>query len=103
MKRVLVILLVGLMGCGGVTFQSNTLGANTVSANGFVTFVSFTAILDGNGTLVNVTVVTLVQTGTSQTFTFCGNQNGMFPLSQNLRVSFIPATTCGNIVAVVHL
>jgi hypothetical protein len=103
MKRVVVVLLVGLMGCGGVTFQSNTLGGNTVTASGFVTFVSFTAILDGNGTLVNVTVVTLVQTGAPQTFTFCGSQNGVFPLNQDMRVSFTPATTCGNIVTVVHL
>jgi hypothetical protein len=103
MKRVLVVLLVGLMGCGGVTFQSNTLGTSPISVSGFVTFVQFTAISDGNGTMVNVTVVTLVQTGVPQTFTFCGSQNDVFPLNQNMRVNFMPATTCGNIVAVVHL
>jgi hypothetical protein len=103
MKRVLVVLLIGLIGCGGITFQSNTLGANAVSVSGFVSLVQFTAISDGNGTMINVTLVTLVQTGVPQTFTFCGSQNGMFPLNQNMQVSFMPATTCGNIVAVVHL
>jgi hypothetical protein len=103
MKRILVVLLVVLTGCGTVTFQSNTLGSNAVTVSGLVTFVQFTAILDGNGTLVNVTVVTLQQTGVSQTFTFCGSQSSMFPLNQNMRVSFVPAATCGNIVVVIHL
>jgi hypothetical protein len=103
MKRALVVLLVPLIGCGAVTFQGAISTGNTVTASGLVTFVQFTAILDGSGTLVNVTVVTLQQTGVPQTFTFCGSQVSMFPLNQNMRVSFVPAATCGNILAVVHL
>ncbi len=103
MKRALVVLLVVLIGCGGVTFQANSSPGNAVTVSGLVTFVQFTAILDGSGTLVSVTVVTLQQTGVPQTFTFCGSQSSMFPLNQNMRVSFVPAATCGNIVAVVHL
>ena len=79
MKRALVVFLVVLVGCGGVTFYSSP--GNAVTVSGLVTFVQFTAILDGNGTLVNVTVVTLQQTGVPQTFTFCGSQSSMFPLN----------------------
>ena len=103
MKRALVVVLVVLTGCGTVTFQTTSTPGGAVTASGLVTFVQFTAILDGNGTLVNVTVVTLQQTGISQTLTFCGSQSSLFPLNQNMRVSFVPATTCGTIVAVVHL
>lgn len=97
------MLLIGLMGCGGVTFQGSLLPANAVSVSGLVTVVQFSAISDGNGTLISVTVVTLVQSGLPQTFTFCGTQDGRFPINQDMRVSFVPATPCGNIVAVVHL
>jgi hypothetical protein len=103
MKRALLVFLVVLIGCGGVTFQVNSSPGNAVTVSGLVTFVQFTAILDGGGTLVNVTVVTLQQTGVPQTFTFCGSQSSMFPLNQNMRVSFVPAATCGTIVAVFHL
>lgn len=103
MKRALVVLLVVLTGCGTVTFQANSSPGSAVTVSGFVTFVQFTAILNGSGTLVNVTVVTLQQTGVPQTFTFCGSQSSMFPLNQNMQVSFVPATTCGNIVIVIHL
>ena len=103
MKLVLAVLLAALIGCSGVTFQANSSPGNAVTVSGLVSLVQFTAILDGSGTLVNVTVVTLQQTGAPQTFTFCGSQSSMFPLNQNMRVSFMPAATCGNIVAVVHL
>ena len=103
MKRALLFLLVVLIGCGGVTFQANSSPGNAVTVSGLVTFVQLTAILDGSGTLVNVTVVTLQQAGVPQTFTFCGSQSSMFSLNQNMRVSFVPAATCGNIVVVIHL
>ena len=103
MKRALLFLLVVLIGCGGVTFQANSSPGNAVTVSGLVTFVQLTAILDGSGTLVNVTVVTLQQTGVPQTFTFCGSQSSRFPLNQNVRVSFVPAASCGNIILVVHL
>ena len=103
MKRALVGLLIVLIGCGGATFQANSSPGSAVTVSGLVSFVQFTAILDGSGALVNVTVVTLQLTGVPQTFTFCGSQSSMFPLNQNMRVSFVPAATCGNIVAVIHL
>ena len=47
-------------------------------ATGTVSFVQFTAIFAGNGTLVNVTVVTLAVPPVANTFTFCGNQISQF-------------------------
>ena len=67
---------------------SNSSPGSAVTVSGFVTFVQFTAILNGSGTLVNVTVVTLQQTGLPQTFTFCGSQTSMFPLNQNMQREF---------------
>ncbi len=103
MKRVLLLLAIALTGCGGTVFQVNTLPANAVTFTGFVSIVRLTAIVDANGSLVNVTVVTLQQSGPAQTFTFCGQQSGQFPLDQTLRVSFVPANPCANLIAVVHL
>ncbi|HET7184116.1 MAG TPA: hypothetical protein VFI82_05495 [Terriglobales bacterium] len=104
MKRVLALLFATLLtGCGGVTFQGTLLPANAVTVSGLVTVVHFTATSDGNGTMIDVTAVTIVGSGLPQTITFCGNQGGAFFVNQNVRVSFTPGTTCGTVVAVVHL
>jgi hypothetical protein len=103
MKRVLLLLLLVLMGCGGtVTFRANTLSGTPISASGFVSIVQLTAISDGNGTMINVTVVTLAQQGSAQTLTFCGTQSSLFPIDQNVRATFVPGPSCANIVAVAH-
>jgi len=98
--RALLVFVLGLVGCGGVSFQANTLPSNAVTASGLASIVQLTAVSDGNGTLINVTVVTLTQAGAAQTFTFCGTQSSLFPMNQTIRVSFVPAENCGNIVVV---
>ncbi len=103
MKRALLALLLGLIGCGGtVTFRSSTLPNNAVSVSGFVSIVQLTAVGDGNGNMINVTIVTLAQQGSAQTFTFCGTQSSLFPIDQNVRATFVPGAACANIVVVVH-
>jgi hypothetical protein len=102
MKRLLLLLLLALIGCGGtVTFSGDTLPNNAVTVSGFVSIVQLTAVNDGNGTLINVTVVTLALQGTAQTLTFCGTQSNLFPINQNVRATFVPGANCSNIVAVV--
>lgn len=104
MKRVLLLLLLGLIGCGGtVTFRANTLSGSAVTVSGFVSIVQLTAVSDPNGTMINVTVVTLAQQGTAQTLTFCGTQSTLFPVDQNVRATFVPGPSCANIVAVVRM
>lgn len=103
MKPAVLVLLLALMGCGGtVTFSGNTLPNNSVTVSGFVSIVQLTAVGDGNGSLINVTVVTLAQQGTAQTLTFCGAQSNLFPIDSNVRATFVPGANCANIVAVVH-
>ncbi len=102
MKRALLVLLLGLVGCGTVTFRANTLSNTPISVSGFVSIVQLTAVGDGNGTMINVTVVTLAQQGSAQTLTFCGTQSSLFPLDQNVRATFVPGPSCADLVAVVH-
>ena len=103
MRRAVILLALALAGCGGFTFQSNPLPANAITVTGLVSIVQLTVVNDGNGTLVNVTVVTLQQSGGAQTLTFCGTQSSQFPMNQNLRDSFVPANTCANLIVVVHV
>ncbi len=104
MKRLLLILVLLSTGCGGgALFVGTSLPDGAVTTTGLVSIVHLTVVSDGNGTLINVTVVTLVQAGTGQTFTFCGSQPNLFPIDQTVRVSFMPAQNCGNIIVVTQL
>ena len=98
----LLLLLAFVTGCGSSFFVSGALNPSNVSvATGTVSFVQFTAIIAGNGTLVNVTVVTLAVPPVSSTFTFCGNQTSQFTMNTAVQASFIPGTpTCSNLVLV---
>ncbi len=103
MRRALVVLLIGLLGCGGTTFRAVSNPGGALVTSGRVSFIQFTAIIGGDGTLVNVTVVTLVQGTLPQTFTFCGTQTGMFVLNTDMRVTYVPAPICANLLTVVRL
>ncbi len=103
MQRVLVVLLILLLGCGGTTFRAVSNPGSASVASGTVSFIQFTAIIGGDGTLINVTVVTLVQSGLPQTFTFCGNQASIFVVDATMRVTYMPASMCANLLTVVRL
>jgi len=99
-RLLLLSLLLVLTGCG--TFRvSGALNVNTSTSTGTVSFVHFTAIFDSSGTLINVTVVTLVTPPAMNTLTFCGNQSSQFTMNSSVQVSFTPGQTCSNLVAVV--
>ncbi len=99
MHRAFIFVLLLLTGCGGVQFGIHSLPANTVSASGFVTIVQLTAIGDGNGSLINVTVVTLAQPAGAHTFTFCGSQSNLFFVNTNMQISFTQGANCATVVA----
>ena len=103
MQRVWVVLLIVLLGCGGTTFRAVSHPGGAAVASGMVSFIQFTAIIGGDGTLINVTVVTLVQSGLPQTLTFCGNQTGMFVTDANMRVTYVSAPMCANLLTVIRL
>ena len=57
-------------------------------------------LIDSNGTLINVTIVTLLVPPTTSTFTFCGNQTSQFTMNSAVQVSFNPGQSCSDLVAV---
>ena len=94
MKRLLAVLLIGLVGCGGIVIQSDgVLGGGTTSFSGFVSIVQLSSIAH-NGTFISVTVVTLLHSGTATHLTFCGNMASQFPVNTSVRVDFVSATPC---------
>jgi hypothetical protein len=98
----MLVLVVGLPGCGAVFvgFVSNP-GVVPSSISGTVTIVFLGFSADGNGTVVNVTQVTLVNLGIAKTLAFCGDQRTLFPINQSLKVEFTKGTVCSNLVSVV--
>jgi len=99
--RLLILpLLLILVGCGTIHI-SGAINPSTMSVStGTVSFIHFTAIFDSNGTLINVTIVTLVAPPAT-TFTFCGNQSSQFAMNTGVQVSFTPGQSCSNLVSVV--
>jgi hypothetical protein len=50
---------------------------------------------------VQVTFVTFLNSGSSSTVGFCGDERDRFPMQQTVRASFIPGRTCDSIVTIV--
>jgi hypothetical protein len=101
MKCLLSLLIVFsllLAGCGAVVVRG-ALNGDTLVAAGMVSIVRLTFAFDGN-TLVTVTVVTLLQSGTAQTLTFCGSQVNQFPMDTFVTTRFTPGRTCATLVTV---
>jgi hypothetical protein len=99
-----LILVVGLADCGAVFvgFVSNP-GVVPSSISGTITIVFLGFSADSNGTVVNVTQVTLVHLGAANTMGFCGDQRTLFPINQSLKIEFINGTLCSTLVSVAFL
>jgi hypothetical protein len=97
----LVPLFSSLIGCGSFRVSGAINPSNVLVATGTVSFVQFTAIFDSKGTLINVTVVTLLVPPGTNTLTFCGNQASQFTMSSAVQVSFSTGQACSNLIAVV--
>jgi hypothetical protein len=92
-KRLLAVLLIGLVGCGGIVIQSNVGTGGVTSFSGLVSIVQLSSVAH-NGTFISVTVVTLLQSGTATNLTFCGNMASQFPVNTSVSVNFISAVPC---------
>ena len=93
MRLLLAALLICLVGCGGIIFRASE-GTNTITTvTGFVSIVQLSTVVN-NGTFVSVTLVTLLQSGTANTFTFCGNLVDQFPVNSSVSVNFISTPPC---------
>jgi hypothetical protein len=77
MRGMLAVLLIGLLGCGGVSFRGTFRSGNTVfSVSGFVSIIELTTL---PGTTIPVTIVTfLPDFGPGTTVIFCGNLTQQF-------------------------
>jgi len=71
------------------------------TASGFVSVVQVTNMPDGNGTFIDVTLITFLLNGNATTMTFCGDQRNQFPIDQFVRANFMPGQPCADIVTVV--
>jgi hypothetical protein len=99
-KRLLALLLVFVGGCGGFVFQSDT--GSITSFSGLVTIVHLSSMAN-HGTFITVTVVTLAQSGISNSLTFCGDVVDQFPVDTTVRVNFVPASPCSTVQVVIIL
>jgi hypothetical protein len=96
-----LLLVVLLVGCNGVTTFSAFSNPGVSNASGVVSIVRFTAIIGPSGTFVNVTIVTLVQNGFSNDNTFCGDVRNHFPMNTFVNVNFNPGQPCNTVVTVI--
>ncbi len=98
------VLVVGLAGCGAVFvgFVSNP-GVVPSSISGTITIVHLGFSADSSGAVVNVTLVTLVDLGSTSTMAFCGDERTLFPVDQTLKVEFTNGTLCSTLVSVAVL
>ena len=90
-----------LAGCSGffVGFVSNPGGMKSVS--GTVSIVNLGFIQDPMGTKVTLTAVTFINSETTLTINFCGDQRSQFPLNRPVRVDFNNGFQCATLGVVV--
>ncbi len=94
MRVFLAALLVPLIACNGVVFIGTDSGGHVAFASGTVTMVRLTVVSGPGGTNVNVTLVTLLTNGFSNTLTFCNAAPSLFPQNSFVQVNFTPAQPC---------
>ncbi len=101
----MLVLVVGLASCGAVFvgFVSNPGGVVPSSISGTVIVVHLGFSADSNGTIVNVTQVTLVNLDTANSMAFCGDQQTLFPMNQTVKVEFTTGALCSTLVSVTSL
>ena len=104
MKSLLSLLLLCLVlilpGCGNI-FIRGALPAGSSTVTGSVSVVQLSAVIGENGTSVQITFVTFLQSGLSSTVGFCGDQRDQFPMQQIVRAAFNPGTPCASVVTIV--
>lgn len=97
------LVLVGLLAClvtsvsCGDVFVRGAINPGMQTSSGLVSIVQINANL-GDG--VSVTIITLTESNTANTFQFCGDQRALFPLAKQVQVSFRPGTPCASVVSV---
>jgi|SRR5579862_6080059 C4-dicarboxylate transporter len=98
---VISFLVTVLAGCGAVFvgFVSNP-GVVPTTMSGTVLIVFLGISADANGTVAQVTQVTLETSGVAKSMAFCGDQRTLFPINQSIKVEFTNGTPCSALVNV---
>jgi hypothetical protein len=99
MRRILAVLLVCLLGCGGVSFRGTFRSGNTVfSVTGFVSFIELTIVPDAT---IPVTIVTFLPDFSPPTSViFCGDLTRQLFLDDFATVNFTQGPTCATALAI---
>src|SRR5262249_16993623 len=107
MKRLTLVLLIGLAACGGSDprfSQSKLPDAGQLTISGFVSMISVTTAGTNFGPNTVVTVVTFTsqtpQAGPLATLTFCGDAANEFVLDTFATVNFTQGQGCSTSVSV---
>jgi len=96
MRRVLAVLLVCLLGCGGGRFTFRS-GSPVFSITGFVSFVELTTVPDST---IVVTIVTfLPDFSPVTTVSFCGDLTTQLFLGDFATVNFTQGPSCARSIA----
>ena len=92
MRRILAVLLVFVLGCGGVSFRGTFRPDNTeFIVTGFVTFIEFTTVPES----IPVTTVTFLRDfGPVTTVIFCGDLTHELFLDDFATVDFTEGPDC---------
>jgi hypothetical protein len=88
-----------LCGCGAVRIEAFW-GPDVLTVSGSVSGAQVITVPGANGTLIEVTVVTLQQTLGFTTTNLCGNVVARFPMNSFAQVSFKPGQPCSTIVVI---
>ncbi len=99
MRRILAVLLVCLLGCGGGSFRGTFGSGNTVfSVTGFVSFIEFTTVPD---TIIPVTIVTFLPDFIPvTTVIFCGDLTQQLFLDDFATVNFTQGPSCATALGI---
>jgi hypothetical protein len=96
----LLALALTLTGCGNI-FVRGALPGNVSTISGTVGVVQLSFVTGNNGTTVQVTFVTFLQSGTPSTIGFCGDRRDQFPVNQTVRAEFNPGQPCASVITIV--
>ena len=99
MRRIVAVLLICLLGCGGGSFQGTFRSFSPVfSLTGFVSFVELTTIPDST---IVVTIVTfLPDFSPATTVIFCGDLTQQLFLDDFATVNFTLGSNCATTLAI---
>jgi len=97
---VVLLLALSLTSCGSITAIGGFTPGQMVVVSGTVSSVQVTTT-SANGSMIQVTFVTLQTNGMSNQLTFCGDNANRFPMNTSVQVNFNPAQNCNQIVVVI--